>query len=90
MYNFKNVKILDIEWNILKDWDKDLDISKNLANMIYQQSKSIWLVDIALNIYNWRDVEFTEEQIKELKEIIEAGFTWVAKKFIFEYLDSNS
>lgn len=81
LYNFLEVVVKDIEGTIVTN----VDLNKLIANSIYNTTRDIGMVTIAQNMHQGQDVEFTPEQIEEVKGIVKANFVGFVQKAIEEY-----
>lgn len=67
--NFKELDFKDLEGNVTP-----LDVTKQLANFIYSETKDIEYAVLAQDIYKNGEVELTDEQIEKIKEFLSLGF----------------
>ena len=65
--DFKNFKAYTI------DWTEVPETYKTIANIIYLNTKDLNLVDIAMKIYKWEEVDLAQKEIDTIKEICNDG-----------------
>lgn len=85
-YNFSKVVVKDIDGKNMEF----PDFSSQLANLIYQGSRTLEFLDIAKDIKDKKEVEMNEQQLVEFKLVINGSLQMAAfvKKAILEYIDS--
>jgi hypothetical protein len=86
-YNFSTIEIKDLNGKKIEG----AELHKNLANLIYVQTKDLDMVEKAREINLAKEVEMDKTEIEEIKRLIEspeAGLAAFAKKALFDYLDS--
>lgn len=81
--NLKNVQIEWIDGSIVEK-----DLSKDIANLIYQQTGDIGILDIAMTLYKEGEVSIPDIQIPNIKNIIDSHVKAFVKKAIFKLLDN--
>lgn len=62
------------------------DVSKEIANLVYQSATDIGMLDIAMTLYKTGEVEMDENQKKMFKSIIDQNVKAFVKKAIFKQL----
>lgn len=82
--NFKNCIVNTIDWQPIETLYKDL------ANLIYIKSKDLDLIDIAITINKWEEVELTQQQVDEIKRLInEHDFFAFVKKWLLDFIKNS-
>lgn len=67
--DFRNITFKDLEGN-----EKPLDMSKQLANYIYSETKDVEYAILAQDIYKDGKVTLTNEQVEGIKDFLKDGF----------------
>lgn len=60
--DFRKIQVENIEGKL-----QDLDLSKQLGNAIYNQTKDLGEVEMARSMYNEGEVDLKKEQIEAIK-----------------------
>ena len=86
VYNFSKVVVKDID-------DKDMefsDFSSQLANLVYQGTRTLEFLDMAKDIKAEKDIEMNDKQVGEFKLLITANSQMAAfvKKGILDYIET--
>jgi len=88
-YNFKEIIVLDLEWNK----QEGVEVYKVLANALYTLSTNdLDLVTKAIEINKWNEVELDKVEIETIKWIVKnekAGFYAFVQKAIIDYIDNQ-
>lgn len=82
--DFKKIPMITIDGN-----STDMDISKELAQVIYSDTKEIKDLDLALDLYKNGEVEINDEQLKTIKTYIAKYFKAFVQKSFETYLTEN-
>lgn len=87
--NFSELKFEDINGNIIEE-NPDKPIYKLLANLIYQQTQVLDLVEIAREINLGNEVELRPNEIADIKRVImESKISAFVKKVLISELDKS-
>ena len=73
------------------DGTEVVDLDKFLANVLYSRAKNLTLVDLAHKIHNKKEIEVTQEQLDEIKFIINdenSGFHAFVRKAFLDFIES--
>ena len=62
------------------------DLSKEIANLLYQNVNDIGMLDIAMTLYKTGEVEMDENQKEIFKNIVDQNIKAFVKKAIFKLL----
>lgn len=81
--DFKNINIKDIEGN-----DKAVDVSKDLANVLYNTAITKEGLEIAKTIYNNGEVEVSKNLAEAIKQLINGNFLAVIQESLNPILDN--
>lgn len=80
--NLKELEIELIDGSIIKQ-----DISKEVGNLIYQNTVDLGMVDLAMNLYKTGEINLeTPSQVEEFKKIIDSGIKAFVRKAIYKLL----
>ena len=79
--NLKNLQIELIDGSVIEK-----DLSKEIANLVYQSTSDIGMLDVAMTLYKTGCVEIDENQGKIIKKIIDENVKAFIKKSIFKQL----
>lgn len=79
--NLKNLKITLIDGS-----EVEQDISKEIANLIYQKTSDIGMLDIAMTLYKTGSVDLDDQQKKEVIELLDQNVKAFVKQAIFKIL----
>lgn len=79
--NLKNLQIEMIDGSFIEK-----DVSKEIANLVYQNATDIGMLDIAMTLYKTGEVEMTEKQKQIFKDIVDQNIKAFVKKAIFKVL----
>lgn len=79
--NLKNLKITLIDGS-----EVEQDISKEIANLIYQKTSDIGMLDIAMTLYKTGSVDLNDQQKKEVIELLDQNVKAFVKQAIFKIL----
>jgi len=91
LINFADVKMLNIEGVEL-----EAPLYKELANVMYQRSKDLGLVEHARAIYKGEEVDLSPAELKEVESVIngqingEYIFSAVARKTLLDFISSKT
>lgn len=83
--DFKELKVTTL------DGQKVAEVYKAIANTIYMNAKNLDLVDFALKINKWEEIEITKKELEEIKEICldeKSSFFAFVKKAISNFIDN--
>lgn len=86
-YNFSTIEIKGLDGKQIEG----AELHKNIANLIYVQTKDLDLVEKAIAINQAKEVELDKTEIEEVKRLVEdsqSGLAAFAKKALFDYIDS--
>lgn len=67
--NFKQITFTDLDGK-----ETTFDMSKQLANYIYSETRDVEYAVLAQDIYKNGEVKLTDEQIDAIKEFLKQGF----------------
>lgn len=84
--DFTQVKILDIKGTPI-DFGKT-KIYENIGNAVYNEATTIPLAEISKKIYAGEVVELRENEVSEIKQIVEKNFIPLVKRQVIEYIDN--
>lgn len=62
------------------------DISKEIANLLYQNVNDIGMLDIAMTLYKTGEVEMDDQQKQIFRQIVDQHVKAFIKKAIFKLL----
>lgn len=62
------------------------DVSKEIANLVYQSATDIGMLDIAMTLYKTGEVEMDENQKQMFRNIVDQNVKAFVKKAIFKQL----
>lgn len=62
------------------------DVSKEIANLLYQNVTDIGMLDIAMTLYKTGEVEMDDNQKQIFKNIVDQNVKAFVKKAIFKLL----
>lgn len=80
--NFANIQLKDIEGR-----DVPHELNKVVGNLIYIGTKDLGFLDKAQAIYRGEDVELTDDELKEVRRVIDASqLSAFARKAIIDSL----
>ncbi len=79
--NLKNLQIEMVDGSFIEK-----DISKEIANLIYQNVNDIGMLDIAMSLYKTGEVEMDDNQKQIFRSIIDQNVKAFVKKAIFKLL----
>lgn len=79
--NLKNLQIEMIDGSFIEK-----DISKEIANLVYQNTNDIGMLDIAMTLYKTGEVEMDDNQKQIFKSIVDQNVRAFVKKAIFKLL----
>lgn len=79
--NLKNLQIEMVDGSFIEK-----DISKEIANLIYQNVNDIGMLDIAMSLYKTGEVEMDDNQKQIFRGIIDQNVKAFVKKAIFKLL----
>lgn len=79
--NLKNLQIEMIDGSFIEK-----DLSKEIANLVYQNTTDIGMLDIAMTLYKTGEVEMDDNQKQIFKSIIDQNVRAFVKKAIFKLL----
>ena len=80
--DFRKIGIKGIDGKI-----QSYDLSKELGNVIFQNTKDIGELDFARDIYHKGEVDITKEQAQAIKNYVETQFKAFVKEAIFPALE---
>lgn len=83
--NFKELKVKTLEWQEIAD------VNKVIANVIYTNTKNLDLVDFALKINKWEEIEITKSELEEIRDLCLDEKSWLfafVKKAIKDFIDN--
>lgn len=81
--DFSKVHVKDIEGNMM-----NVDLSKELGNMMYIGAKDISIADLGHDIYHKKAVELTSEQAHVVSKYVEKGFSAIVKRELIPMLEA--
>jgi hypothetical protein len=64
-----------------------MDLSKELGNVIFQNTKDIGELDFARDIYHKGEIDVTKEQAQKIKGYVDSQFKAFVKEALFPPLD---
>ena len=79
--NLKNLQIEMIDGSFIEK-----DLSKEIANLLYQNVTDIGMLDIAMTLYKTGEVEMDDSQKQIFKNIVDQNVKAFVKKAIFKLL----
>ena len=79
--NLKNLQIEMVDGSFIEK-----DLSKEIANLLYQNVNDIGMLDIAMTLYKTGEVEMDENQKQIFKDIVDQNVKAFVKKAIFKLL----
>lgn len=79
--NLKNLQIEMIDGSFIEK-----DVSKEIANLVYQNATDIGMLDIAITLYKEGKVEMNDSQKQMFKSIVDQNVKAFVKKAIFKLL----
>ena len=79
--NLKNLEIEMVDGSFIVK-----DVSKEIANLIYQNTNDIGMLDVAMTLYKEGSITMNEDQKKIFKNIIDLHIKAFVKKAIFKLL----
>lgn len=79
--NLKNLQIEMVDGSFIEK-----DLSKEIANLLYQNVNDIGMLDIAMTLYKTGEVEMDDNQKQIFKNIIDQNVKAFIKKAIFKLL----
>ena len=79
--NLKNLQIEMVDGSFIEK-----DLSKEIANLLYQNVTDIGMLDIAITLYKTGEVEMDENQKQIFKDIVDQNIKAFVKKAIFKLL----
>lgn len=79
--NLKNLQIEMIDGSFIEK-----DISKEIANLLYQNVNDIGMLDIAMTLYKTGEVEMDDQQKQIFRQIVDQHVKAFIKKAIFKLL----
>ena len=79
--NLKNLQIEMVDGSFIEK-----DISKEIANLIYQNVNDIGMLDIAMSLYKTGEVEMDDNQKQIFRGIIDQNVKAFVKKAKFKLL----
>lgn len=80
--NFSKVIIKNIKGELIEN------IHQVIGGMIYERTKDLSLVELAIKIYKGEEVELSQLQVEEIKRLINENATQAfVKKALLEYID---
>lgn len=82
--DFSKIMIKGIEGD-----DVSVDISKDLGNMMYYESRDIEVADLGYKIYHEKEVDLTEEQAEMVRPFVMEGFKALVKKVLLPILETK-
>ncbi len=85
--NFSKVVLKTIEGEPIKGGETH----KNIGNIIYQNARDLGLVTIAQEIYKGNEVDLSDAELKEIKNLINnpsTGLMAFARKAVLDYIDN--
>lgn len=82
--DFSKIVIKDIDGN-----DMPVDISKDLGNMMYFESRDIESSDLGYKIYHEKEVDLTEEQAEMVRPFVTDRFKALVKKVLLPMLETK-
>lgn len=62
------------------------DLSKEIANLLYQNVNDIGMLDIAMTLYKTGEVEMNDDQKEIFKSIVDQNVRAFVKRAIFKLL----
>jgi len=77
--NFKEITVMDIEGNKCQ-----VDISKELGNMIYQKTVDLGELELAQKIYREGIVEINQDVAEMINKYVREGFVAFVQKAVNE------
>lgn len=90
-YNFKEVKVIWIDWKELNLWD--VKLHEQIGNAIYAFSMDVNLAEIGARIYKGEEVELRDTDTQKIKEIIndEQKFAFIplVKRSVVSFIDKK-
>ncbi|GAF82683.1 unnamed protein product [marine sediment metagenome] len=85
--NFSEINLTDIEGNSITN----IEINKNVGNIIYKNAKNLNLIPIAQDIYAGKEVNLSVIDLNEIKSLISSpvdGLVAFARKAVLDYIDN--
>lgn len=79
--NLKNLQIEMVDGSFIEK-----DLSKEIANLLYQNVNDIGMLDIAMTLYKTGEVEMNDDQKEIFKSIVDQNVKAFVKKAIFKLL----
>lgn len=84
--DFTQVKILDIKGDPIDMWEAKLH--ETIGNAVYNEATTIPLAEISKKIYAGEVVELRENEVTEIKQIIEKSFIPLVKRQVIDFIDN--
>lgn len=79
--NLKNLQIEMVDGSFIEK-----DVSKEIANLIYQNTNDIGMLDLAMSLYKTGEIEMDDSQKQIFRSIIDQNIKAFVKKAIFKLL----
>lgn len=81
MINLKNIQIEMVDGSFIEK-----DLSKEIANLLYQNVNDIGMLDIAMTLYKTGEIEMDDNQKQIFRSIVDQNVKAFVKKAIFKLL----
>lgn len=79
--NLKNLQIEMVDGSFIEK-----DVSKEIANLIYQNANDIGMLDLAMSLYRTGEIEMDDNQKQIFRNIVDQNVKAFVKKAIFKLL----
>lgn len=79
--NLKNIQIEMVDGSFIEK-----DLSKEIANLLYQNVNDIGMLDIAMTLYKTGEIEMDDNQKQIFRSIVDQNVKAFVKKAIFKLL----
>lgn len=80
--DLKNLQIEMIDGSFIEK-----DLSREIANLVYQNTTDIGMLDVAMTLYKTGEVEMDDNQKQIFKNIVDQNVKAFVKKAIFKAMD---
>jgi len=88
--NFSEIKIIGVDW---KESKLAQPINELLANAIFTSANVLEMVDLSREIFACKEVDLREEEVKEIKRLVNDEKIWFmafAKRSILKFIDDKA
>ena len=84
--DFGKVIVTGVDGKVI-DNDNQLKLHQLLGNLIYTKTNDLNMLELAQKIYKGVPVELREEEVKEIRRVINENFLAFVRKPVMDYLD---